>query len=196
MLERLSLRDFKPSDRTPLVISLVEWVKSRGFTVEIGWEHWDFLVYDHDEKPILVIKTLKNRIPNTTLSRLLVEKAPFKVLLVDGDRPNLDNLTSRQVFLATSGTGVFVRGVGWVSLPSSNVQVDVEELRLKLAKRWSRGKDGIWRKQCTSCGQWKGVEDFYPSAYSTARDPYRNQCKECFSFNSKLAYVARKGRKK
>lgn len=196
MLERYQLRDFVPSANVPLVISLVEELKSAGYTVEIAWEHWDFLVYDHEDEPVMVIKTVKNSVRNDTISHLLVENAPIKVILVDGDRPDYEKLSTQRIFLASTGTAVYVRNVGWLSLPSHVPEVDTEELRFKLSKRWTKGKDGIWRKKCTKCGVWKTAEEYYRSAYRTAKDPYRNVCKECMIFDEKLRWAAKKGKKR
>lgn len=196
MLERLALRDFTPSEGSPLVISLVEWVKSRGFSVEIGWDTWDFLVYDHEDTPVMVIKAVKNRVPKDLLSRILVEKAPYKVILLEGDNPSIPDLNQKRIWLAANGAGTYIRDVGWATLPASVVHTDVQDLRLRLAKRWSEGKDGIWRKKCVKCHQFKTTDEFYASASPTAKDPYRNECKECVSFAAKLSYAAKKGRQR
>lgn len=186
------LETFKPSDDVPLVISFVEMLREKGLTTEIAWDHWDFEVYNHEDDPLMVIKTVKNRISQDTMTRLLVEKAPYKVILVDGDRPDYDQLVAQRVFLASSGAGVYVRGAGWVAKPSGKVPVEVDDLRLRLAKRWKRDELGVWRKACTSCGELKGTDGFYKSASRTARDPYRNQCKDCMAFNAKIRYALKK----
>lgn len=193
-MKELDFMEFSPPENVPLVISFVEMMRSKGLYVVMSWDNWDFLAYKDTEEPVLAIKTVKNRISTDVLSRLMADETSFKVVLIEGDRVDLENLRSQRLFLASARVGVYVRRVGWLSLPSEDVRDDIEELRLKLSKRWKQGKDGVWRKQCRSCGEWKTADEFYRAHNRTAKDPYRNDCKECFKLDIKLRRVAKRGK--
>lgn len=172
---------FTPSFEAPLVISFIEMVHSRGYSTQMDFGFWDFYVYEDSEEPAMAVKTVKNRITRPQLSRLVADDVPLKVILIEGNHPAWAELEKQKLFLATTGTGVFVRNVGWRSLPGEPAVDKVEDLQLKLAPRWSQRDDGVWVKTCTKCGKQKTQIDFYASAYKTARDPYRNMCKSCFT---------------
>lgn len=190
------LDSFSPSEGVPLVMSFVDMLQEMGLTTEIAWDHWDFRVYNHEDVPLMVLKSVKNRISPDTLTRLLTEETRYKMILVDGDRPDYDLLMSQRVFLATSGTGVYVRGVGWLSKPSGKLSEAPKDLRLRLAPRWSQDETGRWLKKCTTCEELKGTDDFYASAYKTAKDPYRNICKECMTWDAKIRAAVKKEERK
>ena len=172
---------FTPRFEDPLVISFIEFSRSHGLSSEIGFGFWDFLVYDGVDEPEIAVKTVKNRISDAVLRRIVSDPTPKKVILVEGGSPDLDRLVSQQIILGTTGTGVFVRGVGWRALPGGRTVDAVEDLQLKMAPRWAQDPDGIWRKTCTKCHERKPTGDFYRSAYRTAKDPYRNICKACWA---------------
>ena len=194
-MKRAELEGFMPYIGTPLVISFVEMARSLGYSTEIGWDFWDFYLYEHQDRASMVVKTMQNHVTSDQLSRIMVEKTPLKVLLIDGARPKFKELEGQKLFLAATGTGVYVRNVGWLTYPSSPVLETVEDLQLKLAPRWNLDSDGIWRKTCTGCGVRKEQKDFYKAASRTARDPYRNQCVSCFSEKVKVTNNARRQRK-
>lgn len=172
---------FAPRHEDPLIISFIEFSRQAGFSSEIEFGFWDFTLFDGDETPALVVKTIRNRVSPAVLSRLVTEPTPMKVLLVEGGTPQLDRLQEQAVFLAATGTGVYVRGLGWRSLPGTPVTDEVTDLKLKLARRWRRREDGTWEKACTKCGELKSPQHYYPSAYKTAKDPYRNICISCWN---------------
>lgn len=178
------LEAFSPFLDAPLVISFIEMAREDGFATRIEWDFWDFSLYADelsDDPPDLVVKSIKNRVTSAQMGRLVVEPCPLKVFLVDGNRPKLEELRSQSVFFASTGTGVYVRDVGWLTMPHRPVIRDVQDLQLKMAPRWSQDVNGVWQKTCSKCGETKGLRDFYPSASSTARDPYRNVCISCFT---------------
>jgi hypothetical protein len=180
MMTRTDFLAFNPAFEDPLVVSFINLARSQGYASEISFGFWDFFVYDHDDQPQIALKTVKNAISDHVMAQLTVERTPMKVLLLEGGTPHLDQLEGQKLYLAATGTGVFVRNVGWITLPGTPLAPHVHDLQLKLAKRWSQDENGQWRKACTKCGEFKTPEGFYRSAYRTARDPYRNVCIECF----------------
>ena len=193
----LNLGDFTPDEGLPLVVSFVEMARQKGLSVVMSWDTWDFLGYEGSEEPVVAIKSVKNRIHNDALTRFLGDPTPLKVVLIEGERPDWDDLHSKRLFLATARVGVYVRDVGWVTLPSETPKEAAQDLRLKLAKRWKQGKDGVWRKKCRTCQEWKTQDEFYLAHNRTARDPYRHDCKECMKLDMKLRQLAkRKGAQK
>lgn len=180
---------FTPAFGDALVISFIDMIRSRGYSTEVDFGFWDFFVFEHDDDPVMAVKTVKNSITSPQLARLVADDTPLKVILIEGEYPNWSRLESQKLFLAATGTGVFVRNVGWRSLPGEPAADTVEDLQLKLAPRWKQ-HEGVWVKACTACGEFKTQNDFFRSAYKTARDPYRHQCKSCF--NAKTAAAQRR----
>jgi len=180
MLVRDDFHAFIPAHGVPLVVSFVEFLRERGLSTVIQFGFWDFLAFDHDDDPLIAIKSVRNRVTGPVLGRMTTDPTPWKVLLLEGSNPAWSALEEQGLFLAATGTGVFVRNVGWRVLPGAAVRDDVQDLRLKLAPRWRQDPDGVWRKACTRCGERKGLEAFYVSAYKTAKDPRRNICIPCW----------------
>jgi hypothetical protein len=89
--------------------------------------------------------------------------------------------------LAVTGTGVFLRSVGWRVLPGKPLNDDVIDLRLKLAPRWNLDEDGVWRKACSRCGELKPLDGYYDTNYRTGKDPKRHVCIACFHLPKKEA---------
>ena len=170
---------FTPRLNTPLVISFVEHMRSLGYSSVIRFDFWDFSLFQDEDDPICVVKTARNTVTDPMLERLTLDEVPIKVILLDGPEPKWENLKKKTPFLSLIGAGVFVRDVGWVTLPGKGVESDIEDLRFKISGKWHRNNAGEWRKRCTSCHVPKGPEEYYDSAYPTARDPKRNICKEC-----------------
>lgn len=172
---------FSPDIKVPLVVSFVNLAREKNLATSFSFDFWDFYVYNESDKPLVAVKTVKNRVTPAILERVLVEKTPLKVILVEGQNPSFPNFDQSKLFLASTGTGLYVRNVGWVILPSTPKVETVQNLQLKMSRRWREKEPGVWVKTCTKCGKEKFPEEFYKSAYKTARDPYRNQCISCFS---------------
>lgn len=181
MLSRADFEAFNQSPDAPLVVTFVEFLRQRGLTTEIQFGFWDFLAYDHADKPLVAVKSVKNRLTPPILARLVTDPAPLKVILMEGSYPNWSQLEAQKVFLAATGTGVYLRNVGWRSLPGAPAADVVPDLRLKLAPRWKQDPDGVWRKTCTKCGQRKGLDGFYDTNYPTGKDPKRHTCIPCYN---------------
>lgn len=179
-MDRDDFLAFTPRFEDPLVISFIEFARSRGFSSRINFGFWDFHVFSDTDEPLIAVKTVRNSITDAVLSRIVTDPTPTKVILMEGAEPNLQRLREQQLILSSTGTGVYVRSLGWRSLPGARTVDVVEDLQLKLAKRWSQDPDGIWRKACTKCGERQPQGDFYRSAYPGAKDPYRNICKSCW----------------
>lgn len=186
-MTREDFTSFDPPFDDPLVISFIDLARARGFQTEISFGFWDFYLYEDDDEPIIAVKTVKNKVTDATMERLVVDPTPFKVILLEGRAPAWKSIEAAKTFLAATGTGLYVRGVGWRTLPGEPAVDVVSDLQLKLAPRWRQDQDGIWRKQCTKCGERKTTDDFYPSAYKTSRDPYRNTCVKCFNAKKEAA---------
>jgi len=158
--------------------------RDQGFSSEISFGFWDFYIWadvESGDGPQIALKTVKNSITNAVLNRLVTEPTPLKVLLVDGGSPQMDRLDGQMAFIAATGTGVFVRNVGWRALPGRPSAGVVPDLKLRLAPRWQQNEHGVWEKACSKCGEFKTTNDFYPSAYKTARDPFRHICRDCWN---------------
>jgi hypothetical protein len=183
-MHREDFLGFVPRNDEPLIIAFIDWIQDLGYSAEIAWDFWDFNVYGDEDDPLMIVRTVRNTITDPVLNRLVTSRVPMKVILLEGPTPNLDRLDAQKLFLATTGTGVYVRGVGWRTLPGTPIAGTVEDLQLKLARKWRQRDDGVWVKQCSKCGVEKGTNDFYRSAYRTARDPYRNLCIPCFNGRS------------
>lgn len=180
MLVRDDFHAFTPDHNTPLVVSFIQFLQQRDLSTAIQFGFWDFLAYDHADEPLIAIKSVRNRVTDAVLSRMATDSTPWKVLLLEGANPVWAALENQSVFLAATGTGVFVRNVGWRVLPGTPIREQVEDLRLKLAPRWRKDPDDVWRKACTRCGTRQGLEGFYDAPYRTGKDPKRHTCIACF----------------
>jgi hypothetical protein len=181
---QIVLRDdfhaFTPALDLPLVVSFVTWCRSIGLTPAVEFGNWDFLVYEGSKEPLMAVKSIRNDVSDGLMARLVTEPAPIKVLLVEGAKPDLEHLRELTMAFAATGTGIFVRDVGWIVLPGRPMATKSDDLRFKLAPRWNQDPDGTWRKACSKCGELKTPEGFYRSQYRTSKDPTRHICKECF----------------
>jgi len=179
-MKKHEFESFNPTQAIPLVVSFITFALSLGYSSIVPFNFWDFYVLDKDSKLNVALKTIKTKVTGRLLKTILVEKAPFKIVFIE--RPKLvpEIMDKHGMFMATTGAGLYARDVGWLLLPGQpNVPV-VRDLGLKLAPRWRKDSERGWVKTCTSCGKECGPEDFYKSAYSNARDPYRNICISCF----------------
>lgn len=177
---RDALETFAPRDDRPLIIEFVNHVHDAGFPTRISFAFWDFEAYDDDERPALVVKTVRNTPTEQQLTRLVTDETPVKVLLIDGPHPKTEHVDAIKPLLAATGTAVFVRGHGWRLLPGSARARELPDVRLRLAPRWNQDPDGTWLKACSACGELKGTDSFYRSPYPTSTDPFRHVCKACY----------------
>ena len=171
-------------ERLPLLVSFLTHSRERGFYSQVSFDFFDAYVFDaesSDFEPVVAVKQVKNRISKDQMERLVVDDTPTKVVLVEGDRPDTESLLSTSVVLARTGVGVYVRGSGWLYAPRRASEASQRDLRLEMAPGWEQ-REGVWRKQCRVCGEWKGTNDYYerPASQRTARDPYRQSCRDCF----------------
>lgn len=176
-----ALKGFHPRDIAPMLVDLASDLVDSGYSVAVSFDFFDVYAYDHADEPVLAVKIVKNKLSPEQMARLTVDKTPMKVVLVEGDRPDIEHFLGKSVFLASSGTGVFVRGVGWLSFPRMATRSDIEQLQYKMSPKWRHDEELGWLKTCRSCGLEKGPEQFYDSASPTARDPKRNFCRTCMS---------------
>jgi hypothetical protein len=175
---------FSDEERTPLLVSFLSFARELGFPSQVSFDFFDAYVFDPDEsdfEPVVAVKQVKDRLTKEQMERLVVDSTPTKVVLVEGSRPDRENLLSTHLTLAMTGCGVFVRGSGWAYLPRRASTDDLRDVRFKMAPRWEE-RDGVWKKKCTVCGEWKGENEYYkrPADQKTSRDPYRNSCRGCF----------------
>jgi hypothetical protein len=175
---------FIDEERTPLLVSFLHYARELGFPSQVSFDFFDAYVFDPNQAdfdPVVAVKQVKNSISKEQMGRLVVDETPTKVILVEGGRPDRDNLLSTHLTLAMTGCGVFVRGSGWAYLPRRASMDDLRDVRFKLAPRWEE-RDGVWKKKCAVCGEWKGENEYYkrPADQKTSRDPYRNACVTCF----------------
>lgn len=179
------LEAFAPHVGRPLIIEFVNYLHESGYSTELSFGFWDFLVYHDADEPVLAVKTVRNAPTEAQITKLVTDSTPSKVLLIDGPNPRVHQVKEQGAFLAATGTGAFVRGYGWVILPgSANLEV-VGDVRLRLSPRWLEQEDGSFLKACTKCGELLTVDDFYRNPYPTMTDPYRNVCKSCFAAERK-----------
>lgn len=181
MLDRDDFLAFTPPNDAPLVVAFIDFLRQNGLSTAIQFSFWDFLAYDHADDPLIGIKSVRNKVTEPVLARMASDPTPLKVLLLEGSNPAWAKLDAQKLFLAATGTGVFVRNVGWRILPGKPLNGEVIDLRLKLAPRWNQDEDGVWRKACTKCGEFKPLEGFYDTNYPTGKDPKRHICIPCFN---------------
>lgn len=177
-------QSYEGEERTPLLVSFLTHARNRGFYSQVSFDFFDAYVFDAEQSdfdPVVAVKQVKNVISKEQLERLIVDDTPTKVILVEGGRPDVESLLATNVFLSPAGVGVFIRGRGWLYAPRRASTEARKDVRLRLSNRWKQ-IEGVWRKQCNVCGEWRGENEFYdrPAAQRTARDPKRNSCISCF----------------
>jgi hypothetical protein len=170
---------FSPRAETPLVVDFLSLAAESGVTSRTDFGFWDFLGSRGPIDRYMVVKTVKNRVTPALLKRVLSEKAPVKILLAEGRNPQIAGDDPRRLFLASTGTGLYVRDVGWVTMPGKPMAGSTEDIDLKLSRRWRKSSSGVWMKRCRKCGLERPPECFYRSSEPSSRDPYRSSCKDC-----------------
>lgn len=177
----MNLIGFLPRVAGPLVVELVEYLRDHEHLVcYIDWGEWDFLGSGPDEDlPTIAIKSVRNSIPRDLVSVLSRSLIPFKIILVEGENPRIEDLKAQGILLAAAGVGVYVRNYGWVTLPNYVKPIADEETRLIAASAWRKNDDGYWLKRCNSCGVEKTPRDFPRRGRDARRDPFKSVCKAC-----------------
>lgn len=186
--------EFSPRHSVPLIVEFISFAKEKGFSSGIRFDSWDFELYDSSESPVMVVKSIKNRITPKNLEQILREETPMKVFLAEGANFSDENLAGNRVFLATTGAGVFVRGRGWLVLPGRPSMEEIGDLRLKMSKKWHQDEEGNWWKKCSKCGNSYPPRGFYRNYRNNTRDPYQARCKACWSNDNAEAHARRLGR--
>lgn len=172
---------FMPRVDGPLVVELVEYLRNHeDIVMSINFGVWDFVSSgSDDDEPVLAVKSVRNSIPRDLFSALSRSRIPLKVILVEGQNPDIEKIMAQSMLLSSTGTGVYVRNYGWVTLPSRKINVDLRESAFIKSKKWRLDDDGEWRKRCRKCGEWKEPEGYSSSGRSVGHDPYRSTCKAC-----------------
>ena len=172
------IEEFSPRFALPTTVEFLNFMAERGFSSRVADEIFDFYVLDGNNDPYVAVKAVKNRISKHIRRKLTTTRVPYKVIVYEGAKPKFSEIDASRIFYAATGTGVFVRNVGWLVKPKSANHVELTEIRYKMAPRW-HFLDGAWWKTCTSCGVDKNPDEFYDAAYATQGDPKRNICKTC-----------------
>lgn len=185
---------FQEDEKAPLLFSLLELAKDHGYSSRISFDFYDAYVEDEEGNKILGIKTVKNYVSQDLLERLVLDKLPRKIILVEGDSPHKEKFMEQAMFLSSAGCGLYIRGHGWVFYPSTASVPVQEDSRYILAPRWNRAADGRWLKRCTSCRQNRTPDEFYDNPNRTGLDPKRNQCIICFRMKHEARVRRTRGR--
>lgn len=183
---------FKPDPDVPLVVEFIQHAKNHGISSRIRFDSWDFELYDgvsDDFQPSGLVKTVRNGVSDKVLELMLRDPAPLKFILAEGERFSLSNLEPKRTFLAATGTGIYVRSLGWLVLPGLARVETQKDLRLQMSPNWYQDEAGAWLKTCSKCGIPKGERDFYPNYRNNTRDPYQARCKACWSVDNRRTYL-------
>lgn len=157
----------------------------------IDWGVWDFVSSGGEsENPEVAVKSVRNTIPSDTIDAITRSPIPLKIILVEGQNPNLDRLMGQAILLSSVGCGVYVRNYGWLTLPSRRITVPDDDINFIKSKRWQKDPERGWIKRCRECGEHKTPDEYYQTGKTTGYDPFRHICKACD--NSKRAKNARK----
>lgn len=153
-------------------------LRDLGLKTRKSFDYFDSYALDDSGTPRVAIKVIRNSMTSVLTKKLTQSSVPVKVVLVEGKRPAFVTFKGNSLFLSSTGTGVFVRNVGWVITPTRHDPDFQKEIRLKMSPRWSK-EDGVWLKTCTNCGARKEPDEFYKNPNKGMQDPTRNHCKVC-----------------
>lgn len=192
MLEDVNMFEFEPTHTMPIIVQFIDFLHERGYSTKIDFDSWDFLVYDKDDEPFLAIISVKNKLPKKLHRTILATQIPYKIIFVEGNLPDMISLGASRLLLQHTGTGIFVRDVGWVALPYIHKTFEIEDLNLKLARKWHKDENGVWKKKCSRCKKEKGIEHYYKQSNPNLTDPYRPWCKECMKEYDKQRFQRRR----
>ena len=177
----IEISNFMADLDRPLIVSFTNFLADHDVSTRIEYGYWDLLGFTDDDSPAIAAMVRRTMLSSREIFRLTEKISPVKVVLLEGEDLPLDDIEALKVFCASIGVYLYVSGVGWVVSRNKPIVPYSEDWSFQMLSRYRKDDNGVWSKECRSCGKLTPHWDFYKRGKNdrNARDPYRNICKTC-----------------